>query len=102
MLIVAILIYIVAVILAGALDMSWTIVTPVGAIAAVTAILGLLRLTTALGYSAGAQIALFILAFVPLASLVMLGMVNARATKTLRAGGYHVGFFGASPKGGAA
>lgn len=97
MLIVAILINVGAGILNG-VGADLAVVVPVAAIAAVAAIIGLLRLTSGLGYSTGHQILLFLLVFVPLASLIMLVIVNARATKALRAGGYHVGLLGASPK----
>lgn len=59
------------------------------------AIWGLLRLATGLRYSLGVKIILIVLAFIPLVSLVMLLVVNGRATKALREAGYHVGLLGA-------
>lgn len=63
--------------------------------ALVLSIWGLLRLSGGLGYSVGLKILLVVLAFIPLVSLVMLLLVNNKATKTLRAHGYKVGLMGA-------
>lgn len=98
MLILAILVNLGALILRGALGNSWGVIVPVAAIAVVAAIIGLLRLATGLGYSSWTQALLVILVFVPLISLLMLVMVNGRATKSLRAAGYKVGFLGATGK----
>ncbi|MDQ3954330.1 MAG: hypothetical protein M3285_02110, partial [Actinomycetota bacterium] len=62
------------------------------------ALFGLLRLGSGLGYSSAQKAVLVVLAFVPLASLAMLAIVNGRATKALKAAGYKVGFFGATGK----
>lgn len=56
---------------------------------------GLLRMADGLGYSKGKKIGLVILAAIPLVGLVMLLIVNGRATKALRASGYKVGLLGA-------
>ena len=98
MLILAILVNLGALVLRGALGNNWGVIGPVAAIAVVAAIIGLLRLATGLGYPAWKQALLVILVFVPLISLLMLAMVNGRATKALRAAGYKVGFFGATGK----
>lgn len=47
-------------------------------------------------FGTGKGILYGVLTFVPLVNLVILLIVNARATKTLRANGVKVGFFGAS------
>ncbi len=96
MLIIAIAVYIAAMVVRGASGGKWAIVLPVAVTAAGIAVAGVLRVASGLGYSSAQQALLVLLAFVPLASLVMLAMVNARATKALRAAGYRVGFFGAS------
>ena len=67
----------------------------VGLGAAVLAIIGLLRLAGGMGWSTGIKILLIIVVFLPLLSLVMLLMVNARATERLKAAGYKVGLLGA-------
>lgn len=91
----AIVLYLVA----GALrlmpaDGAWFLYLPAALVAVALAIVGLLRMSSGLGYS-NAEIALLIfLAFVPVAGFLMLALVNDKATRTLRAGGYKVGFFG--------
>jgi hypothetical protein len=99
--ILAILVNIVTLVARGA-GADLAIVAPVSILAAVAAILGVLRMTNGLGYSSGKQILFIILVLVPLASLVTLAILNARATKALRAAGYEVGFLGAKPKRGTA
>jgi len=66
-----------------------------GIVAIVLAIVGLLKLASGLGYSVGVKILLIVLAFIPLINILMLVMVNARATSALRAAGYTVGLLGA-------
>lgn len=58
-------------------------------------ITGLLRLAKGLGYSTATKVILVILAAIPLVSLIMLLIVNGRATKALKAAGYRVGLLGA-------
>lgn len=98
MLILAIAANIGVMVVNGGTGGRWAIVIPLAVVAAGIAIAGLVRVSAALGYSSATQAGLVVLAFVPLASLVTVAMVNARATKALRAGGYRVGFFGASTK----
>ncbi|HEX2058959.1 MAG TPA: hypothetical protein VHI71_11400 [Actinomycetota bacterium] len=95
MLILAIVVNVVAGVLRGAVGDNWAVIGPVVLVAAGVAIGALLRLTHALGFSEWKKVALVLLAFVPLVNLVMLAMVNERATKALRAGGYEVGLLGA-------
>ena len=59
-------------------------------------IVGLLRLFRGLGTAIWARVILIILMFVPLMNLVMLLVLNSRATKALREAGYKVGLMGAS------
>lgn len=94
----AIAAYIAAGIVFGASGGTVAIMVPVAVIAGGIAIAGLLRVSAGLGYSSMTQAALFVLVFVPLVGLVTVAMVNERATKALRAGGYRVGLFGASAK----
>lgn len=67
-------------------------------IAAVMAIMGLLRLASGLRYGWGKKALLVILQFFPLINMVVLVVVSLRATKVLRAAGYKVGFFGAAAR----
>jgi hypothetical protein len=59
-------------------------------------VFGLVRLTTAMEIGVGLRILLLMLMFVPLVSLIVLLVLNSRATKILRAAGYRVGLLGAS------
>ena len=95
MLILAIVVQIAAVVLRLVTDGNWIVFGPVFVASAVLAIMGLLRLGAGLGYSSTTVALLVVLAFVPLASILMLGLLSEKATKALRAGGYEVGFFGA-------
>lgn len=98
MVILAILVNVALLFLRGPLGDDWVILGLVGAFAVGLAVVGLLRLTAGLGYSTPARVGVLILAFVPLASLIMLAMLNARATKVVRAAGYEVGFLGAKKR----
>jgi hypothetical protein len=62
----------------------------------VVSAVGLHGLASGLGYAVWKEVLLFVLLLVPLVNLIMLVTVNSKATKMLRAGGYKVGFFGAS------
>jgi hypothetical protein len=53
-------------------------------------------MATGMGMSLTRKILLVLLMFVPLVSLIVLLILNSRATSALRAAGYRVGFFGAS------
>ena len=70
----------------------------VGLGALLLAIVGLVKLADGLGYSLGIKILLIVLTFFPLISLVMLLIVNGRATEALKAAGYTVGLLGARKK----
>jgi hypothetical protein len=61
-------------------------------------LLGVFRLSVGFRYGLPARILIFILMFVPLVSLLVLLMLNSKATATLRAAGYKVGLLGAAPK----
>jgi hypothetical protein len=82
----------------GALVRAW--LGPIGLLVFVCAILmglvGTFRLCSALGYSMAVRVILIVLLFVPLVSLIVLLVLNAKATGRLRAAGYHVGLLGAS------
>lgn len=73
---------------------------PIGLLVFVGAILmglvGAFRLCSALGYPMAVRVILIVLLFVPLVSLIVLLVLNAKATGRLRAAGYHVGLLGAT------
>lgn len=58
------------------------------------AIAGILKLGEGLGFSTLAKIGCVVLMFVPLVGLIMLLVLNSKATTRLRAAGYRVGFLG--------
>jgi len=59
-------------------------------------VVGFFRMGRGLGIRLFFRILLIPLMLVPLLGIVILLMMNSRATKKLRAAGYHVGFLGAS------
>jgi len=58
------------------------------------AIAGIVKLGEGLGFSTLAKIGCVVLMFVPLVGLIMLLVLNSKATARLRAAGYRVGFLG--------
>ena len=77
-----------------------TFLGPIGVLVVLGAVLaglvGTFRLCSGLGYSMPVRVILIVLMFVPLVSLVVLLVLNAKATARLRAAGYHVGLLGAT------
>jgi hypothetical protein len=77
-----------------------TFLGPIGLLVVLCAVLmglvGTFRLCSGLGYSMVTRVILIVLMFVPLVSLIVLLVLNAKATGRLRAAGYHVGLLGAS------
>jgi hypothetical protein len=67
-----------------------------GIVATVVALVGLFRLAPGMGYAVGWRVLLAVLMVIPLIGLITLVILNSRATKALRAGGYKVGLLGAS------
>jgi hypothetical protein len=67
-----------------------------GIVATVVALVGLFRLASGMGYAVGWRVLLAVLMVIPLIGLITLVILNSRATKALRAGGYKVGLLGAS------
>lgn len=67
----------------------------VSIVAIVMSLVGVFRLASGLGYSTGAKVVLVILLVVPLVGLIVLLVLNSRATKALRGEGYKVGLLGA-------
>jgi len=65
-------------------------------VATVVALVGLFRLASGMGYAVGWRVLLAVLMVIPLIGLITLVVLNSRATKALRAGGYRVGLLGAS------
>lgn len=68
--------------------------------ALVSALIGVFRLTQALGCSTFQKVALLVLMFVPFANLVTLLLLNARAAGALRDAGYRVAWFRLSKQSG--
>lgn len=69
---------------------------PIGLTALVMSIIGIVRLTRGLGMGTGLMILCLLLLFVPLVNLITLLVLNGKATARLKAGGWKVGFLGAS------
>ena len=93
LMILAIVVNIVSYIVSSRVDPMIGLLVALGGLT--LAIVGVLRATTGLGFSTPRKIFYVIGLFFPLISLIVLAMVSAEATKTLRANGYEVGFFGA-------
>lgn len=68
----------------------------VAIVALVVGLVGLVRLASGLGYSISWRVFLIVLMLIPLINIITLLVLNSRATKALRAGGYKVGLGGAS------
>ena len=90
----ALVLYLGAAALRMASEGAWFVFVPVGLVSVALGIVGLLRMSSGLGYSPGTMALLVALTFVPLVGFLVFAMVNDKATRTLRAGGYKVGFFG--------
>jgi hypothetical protein len=58
---------------------------------------GILKLCSGLRLGQGHKLLCLVLAFFPLANLVMLAWLNSRAVKQLRAAGWRIGLLGARP-----
>ncbi|MDR2112792.1 MAG: hypothetical protein LBQ62_06815 [Candidatus Accumulibacter sp.] len=67
-------------------------------VTAILAVVGVVRLTRGLGHSVPVCILCAILMIVPLLNLIVMLILNARATRRLRAAGYRVGLLGAKPR----
>ena len=67
-----------------------------GLVALGLALAGILRVGTGMGDSTAIKVLCVVLMFIPLVGLIMLLVLNSRATSRLRAAGYRVGFLGAS------
>lgn len=59
-------------------------------------LVGTYRLCSGLGFSMATRVILMVLMFVPLVGLIVLLVLNSKATAKLRAAGYRVGLLGAS------
>lgn len=66
-----------------------------GLVAGLTALVGAIRLASALGWSRWIRVVYAILMIIPLINLLAMLSLSSRATRQLRAGGYRVGLFGA-------
>lgn len=72
---------------------------PLVLVAIVLAVLGIVRMARALGISLILIVLMAMAMVIPLANLVILLVINARATRFLRDHGYTVGMFGARKAG---
>jgi hypothetical protein len=61
-----------------------------------TALVGTFKPCAGLGFSMASRVIRLVLMCMPLVSLIVLLVLNAKATGKLRAAGYHVGLLGAS------
>jgi len=66
--------------------------------ASIVAIIGIVRLAGGLGSSGLARFFYAVVMLVPLVNLIVMLILSSRATRALRAGGYRVGFLGASQR----
>lgn len=66
-----------------------------GLLVLAVAIVGVLKVTGALGFSTPRKVIYIVGLFIPVVALIVLAAVSAEATKALRANGHKVGFFGA-------
>jgi hypothetical protein len=62
----------------------------------VLAFVGLFQMAAGLRIAIGWRVLFAVLLLIPLVGLITLVALNSRATRALRAGGYHVGLLGAS------
>ena len=62
------------------------------------AVVAVVKLASALGFSVLSRVLLCIGLLIPLVSLLVLATLSARASRRLRAGGFEVGFLGARPR----
>jgi len=67
-----------------------------GLVGTVLGIVGIVRLAAGLGRGTILRVLFVLLMLIPLVNVLTLAMLNARATRRLRAGGYQVGFLGAT------
>lgn len=95
LLILAIAVNIVAYIVSNSVDWIIGLLIALGGVA--IAIIGMVRVTSGLSFSTPRKVLYVIGLFIPVVSIIVLAMASAEATKTLRANGYKVGFFGAKP-----
>jgi len=93
MVIVAILINLGALILQSAVNPVFALLLVVSG---VLSIIGVIRLAAGMGIQLVMRICIILLMFLPLISLLTLLVLNSKATRRLREGGYHVGLLGAS------
>ncbi|NII72823.1 hypothetical protein FHW84_001389 [Dyella sp. SG562] len=89
----AILVYLAIILVRGAGE---TIAGLLAIASLVLSLMGILRISSGLGYGTGTKVILVILMFVPLVGLITLLVLNAKATNRLREAGYKVGLLGAS------
>lgn len=61
----------------------------------ITSLVGLFQVVKVLKLHIALKVLYFIALFIPLINILALASINARATKTLKAGGYKVGLLGA-------
>ncbi|HYI00655.1 hypothetical protein [Hyalangium sp.] len=89
----AILVYLATMVLITAVG---SIAVPLGGLAFGLGFLGVIQIVTGLRMPMTVKLPMVLFMFVPLVGLIVLLILNSRATSALRAAGYRVGFFGAS------
>jgi len=94
LLIYAILINIAALALRGMLGPAP--IALLGLATLVLSIMGIFGMASALQFSTAAKVLLAIVMLIPFVNLIVMLVLNAKATKALRVGGYVVGLLGAS------
>ena len=67
--------------------------------ALIMSIVGVIRLSGALGHSNWVRVGIVIGLFIPIINIVIMAILSSRATRRLRAAGYRVGLLGASGRG---
>jgi hypothetical protein len=93
MMIIALVLYLVAGFLGPAIGKLAAGLVAISAL--ILGIVGAIRLSRALGFGIGLQIACFIMLFIPLVNLLTILILNRKATERLRNQGYQVGLLGA-------
>lgn len=93
MIIYAILVNIAGLLLRGALGSIFGLLVLASI---VLSLLGVYRVSSGFGMPIGTKVLLLIGMFVPFVSLIIMVVLNAKATKALRAAGYRVGLLGAT------
>jgi hypothetical protein len=82
--------------LAGQHSFGLLLILVLSVVVLVMSIVGIVRLCTGLGYSAGVMALCIIGSLIPVVNLIVLVVLSMQATRRLRDAGYKVGLLGAS------